>query len=244
LNLSRAFGAMRRSLPSFEMLNPRNLRSSVLLGPVTFLKLGKAKEAGFDPLTLLVHLLPVCIDILRRLSANGAEWVQIDEPCLVLDLDDKVKEALRQAYSTITRTLPNLKIMLATYFGALGDNLDLALSLPIAGLHVDLVRAPEQLETLSVKSPRGLVLSLGVIDGRNVWRADLPKLAGALKAIVAKRGADHIQIAPSCSLLHVPIDLEQETALDTDLKSWLAFSVRFRKSRRAPSAGKPRLDRR
>jgi 5-methyltetrahydropteroyltriglutamate--homocysteine methyltransferase len=123
----------------------------VLLGPVTFLKLGKAKEAGFDPLTLLVHLLPVYIDILRRLSANGAEWVQIDEPCLVLDLDNKAKEALRQAYSTITHALPNLKIMLATYFGGLGDNLDLALSLAIAGLHVDLVRAPEQLEALPRK---------------------------------------------------------------------------------------------
>ena len=197
----------------------------VLLGPVTFLKLGKAKEAGFDPLTLLVHLLPVYIDILRRLSANGAEWVQIDEPCLVLDLDEKTKEALRQAYSTIAHTLPSLKLMLATYFGALGDNLDLALSLPVAGLHVDLVRAPEQLETLSAKAPRGLVLSLGVIDGRNIWRADLPKLADRLKGIVAKRGADHIQIAPSCSLLHTPIDLDQETALDADLKSWLAFSV-------------------
>jgi len=197
----------------------------VLLGPVTFLKLGKTKEPGFDPLDLLPSLLPTYMHILRRLNASGAEWVQIDEPCLVLDLDDRTRDALRQAYGTFAQTLPNLKVMLTTYFGALGDNLDLALSLPVAGLHVDLVRAPEQLEAVAAKAPRGLVLSLGVIDGRNVWRADLPKLADRLRAVVAKRGADHVQIAPSCSLLHVPVDLEQETALDPDVKSWLAFFV-------------------
>ncbi|WP_454917697.1 5-methyltetrahydropteroyltriglutamate--homocysteine S-methyltransferase [Xanthobacter sediminis] len=201
----------------------------VLLGPVTFLKLGKAKGAEadpqFDPLGLLGSLLPVYIDVLRRLSANGAEWVQIDEPCLVLDLDADAKNALVRAYMTIAYALPNLKIMLATYFGALGDNLDLALSLRVAGLHVDLVRAPEQLEEVAEKARPGLVLSLGAIDGRNIWRADLPALAERLKGVVAKRGADHVQLAPSCSLLHVPIDLELETGLDPDLKSWLAFSV-------------------
>ncbi len=197
----------------------------VLLGPVTFLKLGKSAVEGFNPLDLLPNLLPVYIDMLRRLAANGAQWVQLDEPCLVLDLDEPTKVALRRTYGAISLALPNLKVMLATYFGALGDNLETALSLPVAGLHVDLARAPEQLEEIAAKAPLGLVLSLGAIDGRNVWRADLPALVRRLENVVAKRGLDHVQIAPSCSLLHVPIDLDQETELDVDVKSWLSFSL-------------------
>jgi 5-methyltetrahydropteroyltriglutamate--homocysteine methyltransferase len=196
-----------------------------LLGPVTFLKLGKSKDASLDPLSLLGGLLPVYIDVLRRLAANGADWVQLDEPCLVLDLDDATLDALRFAYGSIARALPSLKIMLTTYFGALGGNLDTALTLPVAGLHVDLVRAPEQLQSVLAKAPQGLVLSLGVIDGRNVWRADLPALLDRLEPVIAKRGTDHVQIAPSCSLLHVPIDLALERDLDPDLKRWLAFAV-------------------
>lgn len=197
----------------------------VLLGPVTFLKLGKSKDAGFDPLSLLPKLLPVYIDVLRRLAASGAEWAQLDEPCLVLDLDDATREALRKAYGQFAHALPHLKLMLATYFGGLGDNLDAALSLPVAGLHLDLVRAPEQLAAAAAKAPEGLVLSLGVVDGRNIWRANLPALLDRLEPVVAKRGTDHVQIAPSCSLLHVPIDVSLETGLDEDVKSWLAFSV-------------------
>jgi 5-methyltetrahydropteroyltriglutamate--homocysteine methyltransferase len=197
----------------------------VLLGPITYLKLGKSKDATLDPLSLLGALIPVYIDVLRRLAANGAEWVQLDEPCLVLDLEDATRDALRQTYATFAHALPKLQIMLATYFGGLGDNLDTALSLPVAGLHIDLVRAPGQLDNVLARAPRGLVLSLGVIDGRNIWRANLPALLDRLEPVVAERGTDHVQIAPSCSLLHVPIDLDQETDLDPDLKTWLAFSV-------------------
>jgi 5-methyltetrahydropteroyltriglutamate--homocysteine methyltransferase len=197
----------------------------VLLGPVTFLKLGKSKDATLNPLSLLNGLLPVYIEVLRRLAAHGAEWVQIDEPCLILDLDDTARGALRNAYATLAHALPNLKIMLTTYFGGLGDNLDTALSLPVAGLHLDVVRAPHQLDQVLAKAPDGLVLSLGVIDGRNIWRADLPALLEHLEPVVAKRGTDHIQIAPSCSLLHVPIDLNLETEIDPDLENWLAFAV-------------------
>jgi len=196
-----------------------------LLGPVTYLKLCKCKDPRFRPLSLLQHLMPVYIELLRRLAANGADWVQIDEPCLVLDLDDAERAALRSTYERFARALPDLKIMLASYFGALGDNVDVALSLPIAGLHLDLVRAPEQLDAVLNKAPPGLVLSLGIIDGRNVWRADLAPLLSRLKDAVARRGTDHIQIAPSCSLLHVPIDLEMESGLDPDVRSWLAFAV-------------------
>jgi 5-methyltetrahydropteroyltriglutamate--homocysteine methyltransferase len=197
----------------------------VLLGPVTYLKLGKSKDTALAPLSLLSGLLPVYVEVLKRLAAEGAEWVQLDEPCLVLDLDDATRKALRATYEQLARALPNLKIMLATYFGGIGDNLDTALSLPVAGLHLDLVRSPEQLDSVAVKARQDLVLSLGVIDGRNIWRANLPALLDRLEPVVAKRGVDHLQVAPSCSLLHVPIDVSLETDLDAELKSWLAFSV-------------------
>ncbi len=197
----------------------------VLLGPVTWLKLAKSKDATLDPLSLLDDLLPVYVDMLGRLAAAGAAWVQIDEPCLVLDLDEAAHDALRRTYRRLAEAVPDLRIMLATYFGGLGDNLEVALDLPVAGLHLDLVRAPEQLETILAEAPPGLVLSLGVIDGRNVWRANLPEILGRLEPALARRGTDQIEIAPSCSLLHVPIDLDQETDLDPELKEWLAFSV-------------------
>jgi 5-methyltetrahydropteroyltriglutamate--homocysteine methyltransferase len=154
---------------------------------------------------------------------TGADWVQIDEPCLVLDLADATRRALHEAYGMFAYALPTLKIMLTTYFGGLEDNLDIALGLPVAGLHLDLVRAPGQLDSVLTKAPQGL--SLGVVDGRNVWRANHPAILDRQEPVVAKRGLDQVEIAPSCSLLHVPIDLELETGLDPDLKSWLAFSV-------------------
>jgi 5-methyltetrahydropteroyltriglutamate--homocysteine methyltransferase len=197
----------------------------VLLGPVTYLKLGKSKDSTFDPLALLDELLPVYTNVLRRLGAEGAKWVQMDEPCLVLDLDQATCDAIRRTYATFAQELPQLNIMLATYFGNLGSNLDTALALPISGLHIDLVRAPEQLGRIVNKARRGLVLSLGIIDGRNVWRADLTALLDRLERVVAERGRDYIEIAPSCSLLHVPIDLDLEADLDPELKGWLAFSV-------------------
>jgi 5-methyltetrahydropteroyltriglutamate--homocysteine methyltransferase len=197
----------------------------VLVGPVTFLKLAKPAGAGFDPLSLLSRLLPVYIEVLSALADEGAEWVQLDEPCLVLDLDTAARDALRQAYATFAEALPELKIMLTSYFGGLGDNLNTTMSLPVAGLHVDLVRSPNQLDDVLRKARKGLVLSLGVVDGRNIWRTNLPQLLDRLEPVVARRGVGQIQIAPSCSLLHVPIDLDQETDLDPDLKAWLAFAV-------------------
>jgi 5-methyltetrahydropteroyltriglutamate--homocysteine methyltransferase len=197
----------------------------VLVGPVTFLKLGKAKDASFDVLSLIDALVPVYVDVLKKLSAEGAEWVQLDEPCLVLDLDKAARAALVKAYGVIAREVPGIRIMLNTYFGALGDNLDTALSLPVAGLHLDLIRAPEQIDAVLKKAKPDLILSLGVIDGRNIWRADLPAILDRIGAVVARHGKDKIEIAPSCSLLHVPIDLDAETGLDSDVKSWLAFSL-------------------
>jgi 5-methyltetrahydropteroyltriglutamate--homocysteine methyltransferase len=197
----------------------------VILGPVTFLRLAKSRGEEFDLLSLLPKLLPVYSELLGRLHKAGADWVQIDEPCLVLDLDAGERAALETAYRHFSEEVPALGIMLAAYFGAIGDNLDLALSLPVSGLHIDLVRAPEQLEQVARLAPKNLVLSLGLIDGRNVWRADLNAALDYLKPLVGGWPLDRIEIAPSCSLLHVPVDLELETALDAELKSWLAFAT-------------------
>jgi 5-methyltetrahydropteroyltriglutamate--homocysteine methyltransferase len=194
----------------------------VLVGPVTFLKLGKGKTAGFDPRTLLPALLPVYAEMLRRLAAAGAEWVQIDEPCLVLDLDAQDRAALAQAYAALSQAAPRLKLMLASYFGSLGDNLATALSLPVAGLHVDLIRAPGQLDAVVAGARPDLALSLGVIDGRNVWKADLVAILDRVAPIASRRT---IILAPSCSLLHTPIDLGRETAIDPEIRNWLAFAV-------------------
>ncbi len=197
----------------------------VILGPVTFLKLAKSDREGFSPISLLPKLLPVYEELLCRLAEAGADWVQIDEPALVLDLIPDERHAFEFAYSKLSAAVPGLKLMLATYFGALAGNLETALSLPVAGLHVDLVRAPEQLGPIGHLAPKGMVLSLGLIDGRNVWRADLGAVLDRIRPVVAGWWSDRIEIAPSCPLLHVPIDLEPETALDADVRSWLAFSV-------------------
>ncbi|MCA6106052.1 5-methyltetrahydropteroyltriglutamate--homocysteine S-methyltransferase [Bradyrhizobium cenepequi] len=217
--------ASRKPIEEYEEAKALGYQTRpVLIGPITFLKLAKSKDAHFDTLSLLDRLLPVYIEVLRELAARGAEWVQIDEPCLVLDLDAAAQQALRRAYSEIAKAAPNIRIMLATYFGGLGGNRAVAFDLPVAGLHLDLARAPEQFGDL-MDVPKERVLSLGVIDGRNIWRADLSRILDRIEPVVAKLGKERVQIAPSCSLLHVPIDLALETRLDPEVKTWLSFSV-------------------
>ena len=194
----------------------------VLLGPVSYLLLGKTRGANFEPLSLLPRLLPVYAETLRLLAEAGASWVQIDEPCLVLDLSDTARTAFGDAYTTLTNGSASPKIMLTTYFGSLADNLSTALALPVHGLHVDLVRAPEQLDAVIAGARPDLVLSLGVIDGRNVWAADLNAILDRIEPVVAS--GREVVVAPSCSLLHTPIDLGRETDLDPDVRSWLAFA--------------------
>jgi 5-methyltetrahydropteroyltriglutamate--homocysteine methyltransferase len=200
--------------------------TTVLIGPLTFLLLSKVKGGAFDRLSLLDGLLPVYADVLASLAAAGATWVQIDEPCLALDRTSAERDAYRRAYKFLASRAGKLQLLVATYFAGLGDNLETALALPVQGLHVDLVRAPEQLEPLLAKWPTGggRVLSAGVIDGRNVWRADLAKQRALLDRAAAKVGKERLWVAPSCSLLHTPLDLDLETKLDLELKSWLAFS--------------------
>ncbi|QIA27489.1 5-methyltetrahydropteroyltriglutamate--homocysteine S-methyltransferase [Thermaerobacter sp. PB12/4term] len=176
-------------------------------------------------LALLDGLLPVYGQVLRELAAAGATWVQLDEPFLALDLDEPARAAFRRAYATLAQAAPGLRLFLATYFEGLRDNLELALSLPVQALHLDLVRDPGQLEqVLAAGVPPTLHLSLGVVDGRNVWRADLEAALALLERARDALGAGRLFVAPSCSLLHVPIDLNLETDLDPEIKGWLAFA--------------------
>ncbi|MGJ7460525.1 5-methyltetrahydropteroyltriglutamate--homocysteine S-methyltransferase [Halomonas sp. MA07-2] len=192
-----------------------------LLGPLTWLWLGKARDAGLDRLSLLETLLPVYGELLARLAEQGVKWVQLEEPALVQELPREWQQAYEAAYSVLGRA--PVKLLLASYFGGLGDNLSLAANLPVAGLHIDAVRAPEQLAAVLDRLPAYKVLSVGAIDGRNVWRADLALLRERLAQARIRLG-ERLWIAPSCSLLHVPVDLERETELDPELRSWLAFA--------------------
>ncbi len=197
----------------------------VLVGPLTYLWLGKLKgedAEGFDKLELLERLLPVYGEVLDRLAAQGVEWVQIDEPILALDLPQDWKNAFERAYNLLQRA--PLKKLVATYFGGLEDNLSLAAALPVDGLHIDLVRSPEQYPLILDWLPTYKVLSLGLVNGRNVWRCDLDKALEVARH-AAERLGDRLWLAPSCSLLHSPVDLEREDRLDHELKGWLAFAV-------------------
>ncbi|MGE3622886.1 MAG: 5-methyltetrahydropteroyltriglutamate--homocysteine S-methyltransferase [Bdellovibrionales bacterium] len=196
----------------------------VLLGPVSFLLLGKRRDHG-STLELLPRLLPVYEQILEQLAAAGAEWVQIDEPALVLDKSHDAQEALRQSCAAFNRAKARPKILLATYFGSLKPNAAVAYNLPVEALHIDLVRAPEQLDDALDAANGKTILSLGLVDGRNIWRTDLDKAISLAKKAVDALGKERVWIGPSCSLLHSPIDLAAETRLDDELKSWLAFAT-------------------
>lgn len=198
----------------------------VLLGPISFLLLGKMKDDHHaSPLALLPKLLPVYEAMLKALATAGADWVQIDEPCLVTDLPQAAKEAYQSSYQTLANAAPGLHLMVATYFGELRDNLEIAVALPVAGLHVDLVRGPEQLDAIIAKWPGKKALSLGLVDGRNIWRTNLDAALNVVEKAQTKLGSEWLQVAPSCSLLHSPVDLALEDTLDEELKSWLAFAA-------------------
>lgn len=196
----------------------------VLIGPVTFLLLGKEKEEGFDRLDLIEQLLPVYMDLLMELSTLQVEWVQFDEPFLALDLEDKSREIYQKVYSQINQAFPEIKIMVATYFEGLRDNTRLALSLPVSGLHLDLVRCPDQLTEVLDIWPPNLSLSMGIVDGRNIWINEFHTSLELLNKAIEKIGTERIFVAPSCSLLHVPYDLDFETRMDPEIKQWLAFA--------------------
>ena len=194
----------------------------VIIGPLTYLWLGKAKGDDFDKLELLDRLLPVYAEILNRLAEKGVEWVQLDEPILALDLQPEWKSAFALAYHRLQQA--PLKTLVASYFGGLEDNLTLAIDLPVNGLHIDLVRAPEQLAAVLTAYPVDKVLSVGVVNGRNVWRCDLDKALAHLQA-AHEQLDERLWVSSSCSLLHSPVDLASEDTLDAELEGWLAFAV-------------------
>jgi 5-methyltetrahydropteroyltriglutamate--homocysteine methyltransferase len=196
----------------------------VMIGPVTYLLLGKEKEAGFQKLDLMNNLLPVYFEIINKLKALGAEWVQFDEPFLTLDLTEKEKLVYADTYKKLRKEFPFLKIELATYFENLGSNIALATSLPVDLLHIDLVRAPQQLDEVIANLPPKTVLSLGIVDGRNIWKNDFEASLAIIAKAVEKLSTDRVWIAPSCSLIHSPCDLDNETALGSEVKQWLAFA--------------------
>ncbi|MGB7996037.1 MAG: 5-methyltetrahydropteroyltriglutamate--homocysteine S-methyltransferase [Photobacterium halotolerans] len=193
----------------------------VLIGPVTYLWLGKEKDNS-NKLELLDQLLPVYEQLLALLADNGVEWVQIDEPILVTELSAEWQQALSKAYQTLNKG--QVKLLLATYFGELKENLSLAVNLQVQGLHFDAVRGRNEVDAVIAALPADKVLSLGVINGRNIWKTDLNAVLNWL-APIARDFGDRLWVAPSCSLLHVPVDLNSEQKLDAEIQSWLAFAL-------------------
>ncbi|ABF14113.1 5-methyltetrahydropteroyltriglutamate--homocysteine S-methyltransferase [Candidatus Palibaumannia cicadellinicola] len=192
----------------------------ILLGPISYLWLGKAKEKHFDRLSLLSALLPVYQQILALLAQRGIEWVQIDEPALVLELPTAWCNAYYDAYTDALQGYS--KLLLTTYFDSIGHHLNIITNLSVHGLHVDLIAGNDDVEVLHRTLPSNWVLSAGVINGRNVWRADLPSKFKQLRSLVGQR---ELWVGSSCSLLHSPIDLSIETRMDPEVKSWFAFTI-------------------
>ena len=193
----------------------------VIIGPVTYLAIGKAKDDS-NKLALLSRLIPVYAQLLETLADQGVEWVQIDEPILVTELDTDWQHAFNTAYHDLKSC--RVKLLLATYFGQLLENRYLAANLPVAGVHIDAIGDREDVTSFLNLLPSNKVVSLGVISGRNIWKSDLNAVLDWVEPL-AQRLGDRLWIAPSCSLLHVPVDLNSEQRLDEEVKSWLAFAV-------------------
>jgi 5-methyltetrahydropteroyltriglutamate--homocysteine methyltransferase len=193
----------------------------VLIGPLTLLLLGKGVD-GFDPLSLLPQVIAAYEDVLVQLSAENVAWVQIDEPILSTDLPDGAAAAFHTAYAALTKS--PIKLMLTTYFDAIGDNLPLAVELGTAGIHIDVVRAPEQLAAVVGALKSTQMLSVGCVEGRNIWLTNFSHASSLLSVAVAALGRDRVIVAPSSSLLHVPHDLRSETKLPARLRGWLRFA--------------------
>ena len=214
LDASRLLGQIAEARKQGVTVKP------VIIGPVTYLAIGKSKDES-DCLTLLPELLPVYTELLETLADQDVEWVQIDEPLLVTELDSDWKKAFQTAYDQLGDS--RVKLLLTTYFGQLAENRELAAGLKVAGLHVDVINSGDDVEHIADLLPAPKVLSLGVIDGRNIWKSDLNAVLDRLEPLTARLG-ERLWIAPSCSLLHVPVDLDSEQALDSEIKVWLAFA--------------------
>jgi 5-methyltetrahydropteroyltriglutamate--homocysteine methyltransferase len=217
----------------------------VIVGPVTFLRLSKLAPGApghASTLNALDRLLPVYEELLAVLAARDVAWTQVDEPCLVQDLDHHSREAYRRSFQRLSFSTRRPRLLLATYFGALEENLDLALRSDFEALHVDLVRAPGQLDAVLAGLPPSMQLSVGVVDGRNIWRTDLDRARSLVRRAVEALGPERVMVAPSCSLLHVPVDVDRERKLDPELKTWLAFAKQKVREVRAIADGGTRAE--
>jgi 5-methyltetrahydropteroyltriglutamate--homocysteine methyltransferase len=196
----------------------------VLIGPVSYLLLGKGEDV--QPISLLEKLLPVYEELFGELGAAGADWLQIDEPFLTMDLADESVDAYHSAYERLSTAArqSGVKLMIATYFNDLRENSDLAAKLPVNGLHIDLVAGKGQLETVMEKLSDSTLLSIGVVNGRNIWKTDLNEALSTVRQAIGALGNDRVVIAPSCSMLHAPVDLDLEKKLDNEIKEWLAYA--------------------
>jgi len=216
LSSNKLFTEIEEAKPFGKSIKP------ILLGPLSYLWLGKTKNANFNKLTLLDELKKIYLDILIKLRDQDINWVQIDEPILVLDLPDIWKDAFRETYQQLK--VDGINILLATYFGGLEDNTALACQLPTAGLHIDITRDASQLSSVLNFLPKDKVLSIGIVDGRNVWRNDIRQ---SLKTLMPLHHTlnERLWVGSSCSLLHCPVDLDNENKLDAEIKLWLAFAT-------------------
>lgn len=197
----------------------------VLIGPLTYLLIGKEKENGFHRLDLIGRLLPVYIELIEELKNEGVTYIQFDEPYLSLNLTDKERACYLETYTLLRAKFPELTFILANYFGSLNDNLSLTLSLPVDVLHVDLVRGLDELDAILEHQKKDQILSLGIVDGRNIWKNNFDKSIKIINKAKAVKG-DRIWISSSCSLLHSPYDLtnEKDGSIPAEVTQWLAFS--------------------
>ncbi len=205
----------------------------VLIGPATYTFLGKPRAEDFKPQDFVKTLLPVYNEILQKLADMGAEWVQIDEPIFSVDLCEIGQATMKAAYEGLKKPA-GLKVIVATYFESLKENAELAFGLPVDGLHIDLCRNTGRANTTANDPNRDIeqalkligdkVLSLGVVDGRNIWKNDLSASLALVEKATAKLGQDKVFVAGSCSLIHSPVDLDSEKKLDAELKGWMSYA--------------------
>jgi len=195
----------------------------VLLGPISFLMLGKSKEKGFLNLELIERLIPIYVEVLKELQFQGAQWVQLDEPMMVTDLNEYELKAFQTAYNKISENISGLKLLLTFYFGYLESNLETAFQLPVSGYHFDLVRGRKNLDSILKQFPQKAVLSLGLVNGRGIWKNNLSDSYEIIREVISRIGKNRVMIAPSCSLMHLPLSLKKEYHLDEDIRQFLAF---------------------
>lgn len=215
---NKIFNETREALEAGHEVKP------VLPGPFTFIELGKSVDTDFDKWEHLEAIVAVYEEVLTLLGQQ-CQWIQIDEPVLGLDLSPEILSRFQSVYDRLAAAASPARLLLATYFGGVDHHVDVVRRLPVAGIHLDLIRAPQQADIFLDALPESMILSLGVVDGRNVWKADMERALAQIGEVSQKIDPERIMLAPSCSLLHCPIDLDRETALDGRIRDWMAFSV-------------------